>query len=802
MAEPTNHDLIVALRKEVEKMREERSRAKAEKEKQASGPQIEANNFKLGIPLINRVEQNAFAGRDTEDTNRHLTKFVEIANTIKINGVDDDIVRVRLFPFSLTDAAKEWYDCLPADKTKNWKDLVVLFLDKYYPPGTILKLKCEIFQFIQGSDEPLYEALARFKALLRKFPNHGFGIDHQVGILYNGFNEKISSLLDSGANGGFLRKGGVVAMEVIEELATNSRGWSKEKHKAERLDAVKKPCGNETSQELAFIRARLEKLEAPGKEGNAIKDVKYVQNGGDPNRLYNNNYRPNQGGGFNLGKEKGMEPPTKEDKYEAGIQKILELMLEDRKNNETKMGVVEERLTKLESGLNTVVSTMSIIKLQMDQFQKKAVEDKGKAVAKVVGINKDEASISGRSFGDCPTPSGPPHTLQRAATGAQFGSCPTSGGPPQTPQRPATEEAEAPAKIELVRHNGIVLPFQPRKPFKLEEQFQQFLNMFCKCHTNLPLVDALQEIPRYAKLLREAVMKKQKLQKSDLKLPLHCSDIIQKQRTVKQRDPGQFIIRCSIGNGKVDKALCDLGASVNIMPLEYYEKLNIEPLKSTDTCLRMADNTAVNAVRVIEDVLVKVDYFIFPADFFVLDMKVDTQVPLILGRNFLATCKALIDVGKGEITISDHRGKSTYNIESMMLKYEEAKQAKMEHDCREVMVTDLSKPYDPFGGEDLSNPTIFIVNTLPQAPKKGEYNPTKPTLQEKPKRKKRKKTPPQDDPKIYVIKTSNGKFKWWKKVFNKLVPLAVAETKIVGSDLSVATVACAAVRHLLAGTFC
>ncbi|XP_047978402.1 uncharacterized protein LOC125220288 [Salvia hispanica] len=529
---------------------------------------------------------------------------------------------------------------------------------------------------MQGSDEPLYEALARFKALLRKCPNHGFGIDHQVGILYNGFNEKISSLLDSGANGGFLRKGGVGAMEVIDELATNSRGWSKEKHKAEGLDAVKRSCGNETSQELASIRARIEKLEAPGKEGNAIKDVKYVQNGGDPNRLYNNNYRPNQGGGFNLGKEKGVEPPTKEDKYEAGIQKILELMLEDRKNNETKMGVVEERLTKLESGLNTVVSTVSIIKLQMDQFQKKAVEDKGKAVAKVVGTNKDEASTSGTSFRDCPTPSGPPHTLQRAATGAQFGSCPT----PTDCRKP---------------HSGPPLKRQRRPPRRNSCGTMGF-------------------------------------------------DIIQKQRTVKQRDPGQFIIRCSIGNGKVDKALCDLGASVNIMPWEYYEKLNIGPLKSTDTCLRMADNTAVNAVGVIEDVLVKVDDFIFPIDFFVLDMKVDKQVPLILGR--------------GEITISDHGGKSTYNIESAMLKYEEAKQAKMEHDCREVMVTDLSKPYDPFGGEDLSNPTIFIVNTLPQAPKKGEPNPTKPTLQEKPWRKKRKKTPPQDDPEIYVIKTSNGKF--------------------------------------------
>ncbi|XP_042009889.1 uncharacterized protein LOC121758566 [Salvia splendens] len=208
-------------------------------------------------------------------------------------------------------------------------------------------------------------------------------------------------------------------------------------------------------------------------------------------------------------------------------------------------------------------------------------------------------------------------------------------------------------------------------------------------------------------------MKKKKLQKSDLKLPLHCSEIIQKQRPAKQRDPSQFIIRCSIGNGKVDKALYDLGASINIMPLEYYGKLNIGPLKSTYVCLRMVDNIATKAVRVIDDVLVKVDDFIFPADFFVLDIKVDKQVPLILGRNFLATCKALIDVGRGEITISDHGGKSTYYIESAMLKDEEARRAKKEEYYRMVMMCDKSKLFDQKKGEDPSNPSIFIVYPTP-----------------------------------------------------------------------------------------
>ncbi|KAL1559150.1 hypothetical protein AAHA92_09524 [Salvia divinorum] len=79
-------------------------------------PRINASNFELRMPLIQRVEQHPFAGRATEDANRYLIKFVEIANTLKINGVEDNTIRVRLFPFSLIDSAKEWFECLPVEK--------------------------------------------------------------------------------------------------------------------------------------------------------------------------------------------------------------------------------------------------------------------------------------------------------------------------------------------------------------------------------------------------------------------------------------------------------------------------------------------------------------------------------------------------------------------------------------------------------------------------------------------------------------------------------------------------------------
>ena len=116
-------------------------------------------------------------------------------------------------------------------------------------------------------------------------------------------------------------------------------------------------------------------------------------------------------------KKKEWRPPTNGEKYEMGIQKILEVMLEDRRNNEARIGFIEERVNNLEQGISTITTAVMNIQTLMDQVHKKIEEDKGKATARVADINKkwvakqkkDEGSTSGTKFEDCPTPSGPPH---------------------------------------------------------------------------------------------------------------------------------------------------------------------------------------------------------------------------------------------------------------------------------------------------------------------------------------------------------------------------------------------------------
>ena len=117
------------------------------------------------------------------------------------------------------------------------------------------------------------------------------------------------------------------------------------------------------------------------------------------------------------------------------------------------------------------------------------------------------------------------------------------------------------------------------------------------------------------------------------------------------KDPSSFTIPCSIGKYEFKKALCDSGASINLMPLSVMQRLSLGELIPTTITLQMADRSMARPEGVLEDVLVKVGKFIFPVDFVIMKMEEDTQVPLLLGRPFLATGAALINVQKGELTL-------------------------------------------------------------------------------------------------------------------------------------------------------
>ncbi|XP_073220002.1 uncharacterized protein [Cicer arietinum] len=199
------------------------------------------------------------------------------------------------------------------------------------------------------------------------------------------------------------------------------------------------------------------------------------------------------------------------------------------------------------------------------------------------------------------------------------------------------EEEHVVQKREPLPKPEIRLPFPQRlKKEETEKQFGKFLDVFKKLQINIPFAEALEQMPTYAKFMKEILSKKRKIGGETVMLTEACSAILQRKLPPKLKDPGSFSIPCAIGNRTFGKALCDLGASVSLMPLSIYKKLGIGKVKDTQLMLQFADRSMKHPYGVVEDVLVKVDKFIFPVDFVVLDMEEDNDIPLILGRPFLA----------------------------------------------------------------------------------------------------------------------------------------------------------------------
>ncbi|GJT45885.1 reverse transcriptase domain-containing protein [Tanacetum coccineum] len=176
--------------------------------------------------------------------------------------------------------------------------------------------------------------------------------------------------------------------------------------------------------------------------------------------------------------------------------------------------------------------------------------------------------------------------------------------------------------------------------------------------------DALLLMPRFAPTIKSLLMNKEKLLEL-AKIPLNenCSAMLLKKLPEKLGDPGKFLIPCNFPGMDVCHALADLGASINLMPLSIWKKLSLPELTPTRMTLELADRSITYPKGLAEDVFVKVGKFHFPTDFVVVDFEVDPRVPLILGRSFLRTGRALINVYGEEITHRVDNEAITFNLD-------------------------------------------------------------------------------------------------------------------------------------------
>ncbi|RDX96883.1 hypothetical protein CR513_20409, partial [Mucuna pruriens] len=203
----------------------------------------------------------------------------------------------------------------------------------------------------------------------------------------------------------------------------------------------------------------------------------------------------------------------------------------------------------------------------------------------------------------------------------------------------------------------VPMPFPTRTVSAREPELdKELLKMFRKVEINIPLLDAIKQIPKYAKFLKELCVYKRKKIKGSMEIGGVVSALTRNEELTagdpqalakKCRDPRIFSVPCTIGECTFADAMLDLGASINVMPASIYRTLNFGDLEPTRMTIQLANRSIVQPLGVLKDVLVQVNELIFPIDFYVLDMEDETsgkKSTLILGRPFLMTARTKIDV--------------------------------------------------------------------------------------------------------------------------------------------------------------
>jgi hypothetical protein len=197
---------------------------------------------------------------------------------------------------------------------------------------------------------------------------------------------------------------------------------------------------------------------------------------------------------------------------------------------------------------------------------------------------------------------------------------------------------------------------------KLDKQYARFVELLKKLNVNIPFTDVVTQMQTYAKFLKDILSNRRKLDEEIMTLTEKVSAIVMNKLPPKLQDPGSFTIPCAIGNTKFNPALCDLGASVSLMPKSIFDRIGVGELVSTRISLQLADRSIKYPLGQVEDLPLQVEKFYILIDFIMIEMDEDPDTPLILGRPFLNTTGTQIDVRGGKLIFEIEKEKVQFDM--------------------------------------------------------------------------------------------------------------------------------------------
>nr|GEU74199.1 reverse transcriptase domain-containing protein [Tanacetum cinerariifolium] len=218
---------------------------------------IQATNFGLKNDMIQQVQNSCkFHGLPGDDANKHLDKFLRVTQSIKVNGVTDDALRLYLFPHSLTHHATAWFDHLPRNSINTVEKMAKMFLGKYFPPSMVTKLRNEITNFHQRPDESLFEAWERYKISIDRCPNHNMFPVTQIDTFYNGLTLRHRDTITAIAGGTFMKRHPVECYDLIENMTAHHDDWDTSAQRSESSSSMT----SSSDPKIVALKAEMAKI--------------------------------------------------------------------------------------------------------------------------------------------------------------------------------------------------------------------------------------------------------------------------------------------------------------------------------------------------------------------------------------------------------------------------------------------------------------------------------------------------------------------------------------------------------------
>ncbi|XP_027082527.1 uncharacterized protein [Coffea arabica] len=616
----------------------------------------ENTSFELKSGLIALLP--SFHGLPGEEPYKHLQEFDVVCNNMKPSGITEEQIKMRAFPFSLKDSAKDWLYYLSPGSITTWDQLKKKFLDKYFPASRAASLRKEICGIKQHSGESLYEYWERFNFLLHKCSQHQISEQLLIQYFYEGLLFRDRSIIDAASGGALVNKTPQETRELIERMAENSQQFgTREDVPIRRVNEVETPSMQQQLTELtAFVRQQAVRnasqarvcgictgighsaemcpmiqeetaeqvnmadyAPAPRKQYDPYsstynpgwRDHPNLSYGGNrqpnftPNRQ--SNFVPNKPPGYQQQYQPRPPPPSSSGQsWEEMMKQIMTTMAQNQQRTEATIMQHQQRTeATIMQHQQRTDSEMQDIRNQISQM--------------ATTINRLESQVNGR------LPSQPELNLKNVSAMTLRSGKEIQGPEPMIPKDKDEEKIEN--ELEREDINGAdpkVLPDPvitaktnpPPFPSRLEKSKKQdkekeILEVFRKVEINIPLLDAIKQVPKYVKFLRNFCVNRRRLREDErVIVGENVSAVLQRKLPPKCGDPGRFTVPCKIGNTLIRNTLLDLGASINVMPKSMYASLNLGPLKETEIIIQLADRTNAYPDGLVEDVLVKVNELI------------------------------------------------------------------------------------------------------------------------------------------------------------------------------------------------